>query len=845
MTKAKKRGHKAEAKQAWQQKHQKSQYGVLNLRNFPVPLRTALKVEAAKRSMTLEALCVWLLETDVEAMLRAETPTGLRSDGPRIGLQAAGTVAVGTKKFPIARGCAVGPLGSTEEIKAAAVAMAEGGTPGLPEPPEEATCNVGKSFEDFVAEAVQASIVDDLEAGRAIPEHLMRRSGCNPVDSSCYDVDAASFSDDVEGPKGILSVRLRDETKVFTGGVMQEPVIFNQPGKWPWDGFGEKPHLESPMLAKVREDSAMVGQRAMEMQLDDIEKIKEEGLATAFASGPPIRPGSIDWMRAKAEIDAIPLGTYPVEVSEPEWSPSRKLELDEDIRNLPSVTITSLVPIEEARKIAEQVRVSCNSDSPTHYAGGEGPHLLRDRKGNTAYCGGPGQCEFCEKGVPEVGDHQAVDVESIWMEFIHEAIPVQSEGTMIIGHDIDRELVGRIHERVFTDPRWAPTKMTEDQLKTTAEIAEGMRAVQEVIRRVDEQGAVSSVAGIDEVRRGIRVQEGDQESSKDGGGVLASGDRRAPSSGGDSQSNPDAPEATTKNQSFTVYSQEEANEMMEQVVLTINDELQKGATTHGEDTDGPAVGEAARGGSQEVVHQTSQAGDANPQTAQPSGEAVRGDDGASVQPASRTVAPEKKSKSAARPPALGKGLKELSAEAVPDPARGILASGVNVAIPDHTQDLIFLPTPAVPEEAFKILEAIRSGQEKMCGVELDLFKKKIKEAPGANGSQSKSEDNAGLDPVRSAGQGIPAASSERDAHGSHDSDRGRTRDEGGSVPVPATQTGTGDPAASTSVATTLPNSAGSQATKAAIPPTCRCKNVMRLKYDNVWRCGVCGREETV
>lgn len=35
--------------------------------------------------------------------------------------------------------------------------------------------------------------------------------------------------------------------------------------------------------------------------------------------------------------------------------------------------------------------------APRHVEGGKGPHLLRDRKGNTAYCGGAGLCELCDK----------------------------------------------------------------------------------------------------------------------------------------------------------------------------------------------------------------------------------------------------------------------------------------------------------------------------------------------------------------------------------------------------------------------------------------------------------------
>ena len=51
-----------------------------------------------------------------------------------------------------------------------------------------------------------------------------------------------------------------------------------------------------------------------------------------------------------------------------------------------------------------------NTDTQ-HYAGWGGPHLLRDRKGNTAFCGGPGVCKFCIDGVPPTGDHQRIDTE--------------------------------------------------------------------------------------------------------------------------------------------------------------------------------------------------------------------------------------------------------------------------------------------------------------------------------------------------------------------------------------------------------------------------------------------------
>lgn len=54
------------------------------------------------------------------------------------------------------------------------------------------------------------------------------------------------------------------------------------------------------------------------------------------------------------------------------------------------------------------------SISTTHFASlNPGPHLLKDRKGNTAWCGGPSLCKFCDDGVPPTGDHQAKQVEEI------------------------------------------------------------------------------------------------------------------------------------------------------------------------------------------------------------------------------------------------------------------------------------------------------------------------------------------------------------------------------------------------------------------------------------------------
>jgi hypothetical protein len=46
-----------------------------------------------------------------------------------------------------------------------------------------------------------------------------------------------------------------------------------------------------------------------------------------------------------------------------------------------------------------------------YFPGGQGPHLLRDKQGNTAYCGGFQYCRFCKEGVPPTGDHQRIDTD--------------------------------------------------------------------------------------------------------------------------------------------------------------------------------------------------------------------------------------------------------------------------------------------------------------------------------------------------------------------------------------------------------------------------------------------------
>ncbi|MDE2105473.1 MAG: hypothetical protein KGL39_50060 [Patescibacteria group bacterium] len=83
------------------------------------------------------------------------------------------------------------------------------------------------------------------------------------------------------------------------------------------------------------------------------------------------------------------------------------------LANRPVVAATLPAP---GRYLIEEVRESGWYKSFPHHqhiAGGVGPHLLKDIRGNTAYCGGPKVCEFCIKGDPPTGDHQAINVDEI------------------------------------------------------------------------------------------------------------------------------------------------------------------------------------------------------------------------------------------------------------------------------------------------------------------------------------------------------------------------------------------------------------------------------------------------
>jgi hypothetical protein len=114
-----------------------------------------------------------------------------------------------------------------------------------------------------------------------------------------------------------------------------------------------------------------------------------------------------------------------------------------------------------------------------------GPHLLKDKHGNTAYCR-PDSCKFCAEGVPPSGDHQAVAVDEIDVRD-YAAVEIRKEmsieeakrrfpgvedlldgklkvntdgpGTVIVGKDIPTETVKRIHGRIF--PGWSKERLKE------------------------------------------------------------------------------------------------------------------------------------------------------------------------------------------------------------------------------------------------------------------------------------------------------------------------------------------------------------------------------------------------
>jgi hypothetical protein len=84
------------------------------------------------------------------------------------------------------------------------------------------------------------------------------------------------------------------------------------------------------------------------------------------------------------------------------------------------MTFRNILPIPVSKEVIDAAVDGLKHGGTIHIAGGKGPHLLRDRKGNTAYCGGPSLCEFCDEGVPPSADHHAELVESIVLELYSE-----------------------------------------------------------------------------------------------------------------------------------------------------------------------------------------------------------------------------------------------------------------------------------------------------------------------------------------------------------------------------------------------------------------------------------------
>ena len=127
--------------------------------------------------------------------------------------------------------------------------------------------------------------------------------------------------------------------------------------------------------------------------------------------GNPLASYDAALSKAITEIDKIPVGTYPLEIivhGEEVWAEilqnaTKQIQASahgvdgDDIRNLLQRHDHPRGVLEDARKIAAQVREASESGSPRHYAGGTGPHLLRDRKGNTAFAAVPGNVSSARK----------------------------------------------------------------------------------------------------------------------------------------------------------------------------------------------------------------------------------------------------------------------------------------------------------------------------------------------------------------------------------------------------------------------------------------------------------------
>lgn len=181
--------------------------GVLNLRNCPLDLRQALKVEALRLGVTLEALCVGLLTSAMEQVLsdperlaeasaedrrvRAAGPSTLGAAGPKISNKGGALRGFG----------AAVATGSSEEIVAAAM-----GDPGLRGLPEGATCSGG-------AGRPEADHQETRQTGEEDPAPAQQ--GGAPTAGVGTDSHATGGSGGL-GPRAGVNVAIPDHTQLGT-----------------------------------------------------------------------------------------------------------------------------------------------------------------------------------------------------------------------------------------------------------------------------------------------------------------------------------------------------------------------------------------------------------------------------------------------------------------------------------------------------------------------------------------------------------------------------------------------------------------------------------------------------
>jgi hypothetical protein len=135
--------------------------------------------------------------------------------------------------------------------------------------------------------------------------------------------------------------------------------------------------------------------------------------------------------------------------------------------------------------------LNLGDDSPKHFPHkNPGPHLLKDRKGNTAWCDGPGGgCVFCDQNVPPTSDHEAKEVDSIWIHAIGEPV----EAFPIFDNPKGIEAV--INTKRHVSAGWSPERMKElaDAESEALDATGGLLAVSpEILKEMKEneqQGA--------------------------------------------------------------------------------------------------------------------------------------------------------------------------------------------------------------------------------------------------------------------------------------------------------------------------------------------------------------------